>query len=107
MFQSDQIARLLDTYVKQLEGLEYSKNATMATKLVGAIDTALLISGFSASAWQGKVDRALVAVMADKPSMPPLQNNLPDVLAAAVTLPTPQQPNNPPVLHVVPPMPKI
>ncbi len=107
MLGIDAVERMINTYTKQLEELAYSKNAAMAARLSGALDAALQISGFSGSAWAGRIDRAMSMIMADKPAMQPLTNTLPDTIAAAVTLPAPQKPNQPPTLTVVPPMPKI
>lgn len=112
MLVIEQVVCLVEQYVKQLEGLAYSKNASMATRLVGAIDTGIHISQLSGDQWNRRVQVALNNVMADKPESKDLTGDLPPALANACTLPPPVQTQiNKPVEVLpsvsVPPLPKV
>jgi hypothetical protein len=105
----NQICKLVETYTKQLEGLAFSKNAAMATRLSGAIDTAIQIAGIGGEAWARRIQIAMNNIMAEQPKASALPDNLPPPLASAVSLPTP--PPAAPVAQVpagnVVPLPKV
>jgi len=88
MIQYEGVVRMIDNYVKQLEGLMYSKQAGLAAQLKGAIDAMILVAGVTGDAWNKRVEAALDKIMRDPPENKPLEPGLPDVLAQAVTLGT-------------------
>lgn len=84
MMAVEQVTHLIEQMVKQLEGLAYTKNAALATKLVGGIDVAVNIAQVSSDAWNKRAEVALSLVMTDKPEPKKMDtSNLPKSIANA------------------------
>ncbi|NDQ57311.1 MAG: hypothetical protein GZ088_09595 [Acidipila sp.] len=77
----DEVIRLAETYVKQLEGLEYSKNRDLALKLTGCVDTCIHIGEVGGDNWNTRVQQALKKCMMDRVPLRPISVEIPPELA--------------------------
>jgi TRAP-type uncharacterized transport system substrate-binding protein len=92
MMAYEMCIQTVDSYVKQLEGLAFTKNASLAARLTGAIDAVIMVAGVSSDTWNRRVQSALADVMKERPSMVKMENTLPEEIVAGAKNPAPGTP---------------
>jgi hypothetical protein len=86
------IIQYCEGLTNQLEGLRYTKQAALASKIVGGLDAAIYIAGISGDQWNKRAQTALLEIMKDKPSTVKMNDMLPDAIVNATKTPLPETP---------------